>query len=65
MVKWSSKCDLCGDKMIYYFYCKVCNYEGNECCEYFFCSECHENTKRCIGDCGNKVYGKPFEDIEE
>jgi hypothetical protein len=61
-MRLNSKCDLCCAKATYYFYCKVCNYEGNEFCEYFFCSECHNETKRCIGDCGNKVYGEDFEE---
>ena len=45
-------CNICDEKATYIFYCRNC-----EDCYYYYCIDCYNNTKRCEGDCGNKVYG--------
>jgi hypothetical protein len=45
-------CEVCHEEEeTFEFYCKNCQEY------YYFCDDCHENTKRCLGDCSNKVYG--------
>ncbi len=46
-------CQVCDEKATYQFYCR--NYDCQ--CYYYFCDDCHNNTRRCIGGCGNKVNG--------